>query len=80
MYNFAFAETAPNIVINAVGLTFAVAIAMYLLYSFKIIKATQKFKSVIIAATAGIAIFYLITIVLHMFGVQSLPFCTRARQ
>ena len=74
MYNFAFAETAPNIVINAVGLTFAVAIAMYLLYSFKIIKATQKSKSVIIAATAGIAIFYLITIVLHMFGVQSLPF------
>ena len=70
----AISAMAPNIVINAVGLTFAVAIAMYLLYSFKIIKATQKFKSVIIAATAGIAIFYLITIVLHMFGVQSLPF------
>ncbi len=70
MYNSAFAEKAPNIVMNAVGLTFGTAIAMYLLYSFKIIKATEKFKSVIITATAGIAIFYLIAMVLGFFGVD----------
>src|SRR4249919_3586080 len=56
-YNSAFAEQAPGIVINAVGLTFGTAIAMYLLYSFRIIKATAKFKAVIFTATAGIAIF-----------------------
>lgn len=74
MYNSAFAETAPNIVINAVGLTFGVAAAMYLLYSFRIIKATEKFKSIVITATVGIGIFYLIVIVLRLFGFDNMPF------
>ena len=74
MYNSAFAEAAPNIIINAVGLTFGVAVAMYLLYSFRIIKATEKFKSVVITATVGIAIFYLIVIVLRAFGFDNMPF------
>ncbi len=69
-YNAAFAEKAPNLIINAVGLTFGVAIAMYLLYSFRIIKATEKFRAVIITATAGIAIFYLLTLVLRAFGID----------
>ena len=46
---------------------------MYLLYSFKIIQATQKFKAIVMTATAGIGIFYLLTWVLSFFGV-SLPF------
>jgi uncharacterized YccA/Bax inhibitor family protein len=70
MYNEAFAAKAPGIVMNAVGLTFGVAIAMYLLYSFKIIKATEKFKSIMFTATAGIAIFYLIAMVLGFFGIH----------
>ncbi len=74
MYNEAFAERAPNLVVNAVGLTFGVAVAMYLLYSFKIIKATEKFKSIIITATVGIGIFYLIVMVLRMFGFNNMPF------
>ena len=60
----------PNIIMNAVGLTFGTAIAMYLLYSFRIIRATQKFRAIIFTATAGIAIFYLIAMVVRMFGVQ----------
>ena len=72
-YNFAFAAQAPGIVINAVGLTFGTAIAMYLLYSFKIIKATEKFKAVIITATAGIAVFYMLAWALGFFGIQ-IPF------
>ena len=74
MYNNVFAERAPNIVINAVGLTMGVAVAMYLLYSFRIIKATEKFKSVIITATVGIGIFYLVVMVLRMFGFENMPF------
>lgn len=69
-YSDAFAERAPNIITNAVGLTFGTVIAMYLLYSFKIIQATQKFKAVIFTATAGIAVFYLIAMVLRMFDIQ----------
>ncbi len=47
---------------------------MYLLYSFRIIKATQRFKAIVFTATAGIAIFYLIVLVLRMFGFEGMPF------
>lgn len=67
--NDGFSEQYPNIVLQAVGLTFGVAIAMFLLYNFRIINATEKFKSIIFTATAGIAIFYLISIVVRLFGV-----------
>src|SRR5688572_2727218 len=68
-YNNAFDAYAPNIVMQAVGLTFGVVIAMFALYKFGVIKATEKFKSIVFAATAGIAVFYLLSIVLGMFGV-----------
>ncbi len=72
-YNYVFAEKAPFIIITAVGLTFGTAIAMYLLYAARIIRATQKFKAIIFTATVGIAIFYLITMVMRMFGMD-VPF------
>jgi len=70
IYNNAFEKVAPNIVMQAVLLTFGAVIAMFLLYRFHIIKATEKFKSVILIATAGIAIFYLLAIVLRMFNID----------
>lgn len=69
-FNHAFAETAPNIIMQAVGLTFGVAIAMYILFNLRIIRATETFRSVIVTATAGIAIFYLISIVLRFFNIE----------
>ncbi len=68
--NAAFAKSYPGLVIQAVGLTFGVAISMFLLYNFRIIKATERFKSVIFTATLGIGIFYLLTMVLRLFGVN----------
>ncbi len=68
--NFYFEERYPNIVLNAVGLTFGVVLAMYFLYTFRIIKVTEQLKSIIIIATVGIGIFYLISMVLGMFGVH----------
>lgn len=70
MYNDMFQAQAPNIIMNAVGLTLGTAVAMYLLYSMRIIRATERFKSIIFVATAGIAIFYLIAMVLRLFGVE----------
>jgi uncharacterized YccA/Bax inhibitor family protein len=70
VYNFAFQKTAPGIVMQAVGLTFGVVIAMFFLYRFGIIKATEKFKSVVFMATAGIAVFYLLAMVLRMFSID----------
>lgn len=72
-YSFAFAKVAPGIVMQAVGLTFGTVIAMYVLYRFGVIKATERFKSIIFTATAGIAVFYLIATVLRMFGID-IPF------
>lgn len=69
-YNNVFAKSAPGIVTQAVLLTFGTVIAMFFLYRFRIIKVTEKFRSVIFMATAGIAIFYLLSIVLRMFHVD----------
>ena len=71
--NEAFAEKFPGLIMSAVGLTIAVAIAMFLLYNFRIIQPTQRFKSIIFSATLGIGIFYLISIALGFFGVN-MPF------
>ncbi len=71
--NEVFAKKYPGLVLQAVGLTFGVAIAMFLLYNFRIIKATEKFKSVLISATIGIAIFYGISMLLRLFGIN-MPF------
>ena len=68
--NDAFAEKFPSLVPTAVGLTFGVALAMFLLYNFRIIRPTQRFKSIIMSSIIGIMLFYLITIVLSAFGVH----------
>lgn len=72
-YNFAFAKIAPNIITQAVALTFGVVIAMYALYHFRVIQATQRFKSIVITATLGIAIFYGISLLLGLFNIN-IPF------
>jgi len=58
-----------GIVFQAVGLTFCVVAAMYLLYKFQVIKVTERFKSIVWIATAGIGLFYLITWILSFFNV-----------
>lgn len=68
MVNEAFKEKYPGIVMQAVALTFCVAIAMFLLYNFRIIRPTQKFKSILITATSGILLFYLAMWIMSMFG------------
>jgi len=70
IYNDAFSAVAPGIVTQAVILTFGTAIAMYLLYTFRIIRVTERFRSIMFAAIGGIALFYLITFILSLFGVQ----------
>jgi uncharacterized YccA/Bax inhibitor family protein len=70
MYEASF----PGLVANAVGLTFGVGVSMYFLYSFRIIKATERFKSVVMTATMGIAIFYFLVWILSMFGINNMSF------
>ncbi|HEX8316044.1 MAG TPA: Bax inhibitor-1/YccA family protein [Flavisolibacter sp.] len=72
-YDSAFADRYPSIIMHAVLLTFGCAAAMYVLYHTGVIKATNTFKKVVMTATAGIAFFYLISMVLRLFGIQ-MPF------
>lgn len=62
-----------GIVLQAVGLTFGTFIAMLVLYRTGVIKATERFKSIVMTATLGIGIFYLIALVLRLFHVD-IPF------
>jgi uncharacterized YccA/Bax inhibitor family protein len=59
-----------GIAIQAVSLTFGTMFALLLAYRSGLIPVTQNFKLGIIAATGGIAIFYLAQIVLGFFGIH----------
>ncbi|HEX7965408.1 MAG TPA: Bax inhibitor-1/YccA family protein [Gammaproteobacteria bacterium] len=61
----------PGIVIQAVGLTLAVAFGMLMLYGTGIIKVTDRLRRMIVAATLGILLFYLVTWVVSLFGVDT---------
>jgi uncharacterized YccA/Bax inhibitor family protein len=68
--NVTVGKNYPGIVPQAVGLTFAVALVMFLLYNFRIIRPTAKFKAVIISASMGIFLFYMVMFVLRLFHVN----------
>jgi uncharacterized YccA/Bax inhibitor family protein len=59
-----------GIVLQSVGLTFGTFIAMLVLYRTGVIRATERFKSIVMTATLGIAVFYLIAIVLRFFNIE----------
>ena len=58
---------------QAVGLTFGVFLALLVLYRTRVLQATDRFRTGVVAATAAIAILYLLSFVLRMFGV-SMPY------
>jgi len=60
----------PGIVIQAVGLTFGTCLALLLAYKSRMIRVTENFRLGVVAATGGIALFYLFTILLGFFGVR----------
>lgn len=59
----------PGIVIQAAGMTIAVLSVMLFLYETGWIRVTEKFRIGVIAATGGIALFYLVALVLSFFGI-----------
>jgi uncharacterized YccA/Bax inhibitor family protein len=64
----AFDLRYPGIGIQAVSLTFGTLFALLLVYSSGIIKVTQKFRIGVVAATGGIALFYLLEWAMSFFG------------
>lgn len=68
-----FESFYTGIVIQAVGLTLCVAIALLLAYISRLIKPTENFKLGVCAATGGIALLYLVSWIMSMFGLN-LPY------
>ena len=63
----------PGIVMQSVGLTFATLAAMLIAYRTGLIKATERFKLGVVAATGAIALYYVVGLVLSFFHV-AMPF------
>ena len=62
-----FEKMYPGVAIQAVGLTLGTLFVMLLAYKTGMIRATQGFKIGVIAATGGIAVFYLVEMALSFF-------------
>ena len=64
----------PGLIPQAITLTVAILLALLFAYKTKIINVTQNFKLGVFAATAGIAIVYIISFLMSLFGSGGLEF------
>ena len=63
-----FEARFPGIVLQAVGLTFGTMAALLIAYRSGWIKATEKFKLGVVAATGGVFLLYLASFIMSFFG------------
>jgi uncharacterized YccA/Bax inhibitor family protein len=68
--SFGYESFQDGIVLQAVFATLGVFAACLFLYGSRIVKVTNKFIAVVMMATAGIFLMYLVAIVLGLFGVD----------
>ena len=73
-----FETQFPGIVIQAVAGTFAALFTMLALYKMNLIRATDKFRSVIFIATASIAVVYLVDILARLIFHSYVPLINSA--
>ena len=69
-----FEAQFPGIVIQATGLTLGTLASLLLLYKLGIIKPTENFRLMVVSATMGIGILYVISLVMNMFGSGGIGF------
>ena len=63
----------PGIVVQAIMLTFGTLFILLLAYKSKLIQATENFRLGVVSATGAIAVIYLATFLLGLFGIN-IPF------
>jgi uncharacterized YccA/Bax inhibitor family protein len=73
-FSLAMEQRFPGLVLQAVLLTFGVMFALLAAYQSRIIRPSQTFKSIIVGATLGIAVVYLISMMLQLFFHTSISF------
>ena len=60
----------PGIAMESVALTFGTCFALLIAYRSGLIRATEKFRIGVVAATGGIALTYFLSMILGLFHVQ----------
>lgn len=65
-----FERRYPGVAIQAVALTFGVLLTMLVAYKSGMIRATERFRAIVVAATGAIALVYLVTMILGLFHVN----------
>lgn len=68
-----FNQQYPGIAMQAIALTIGTLFTLLLAYRSGLIRATENFKLGVVAATGGIALLYLVNIVMGFFGTR-MPF------
>jgi uncharacterized YccA/Bax inhibitor family protein len=63
----------PGVALQACLLSFGVLFALLGAYRFGWIRASERFKAVVVAATLGVGLVYLVSMVANLFG-ASIPF------
>ena len=64
----------PGVPLQALLATFVTTLVMFALYRFQIIRATEKFKSVVMSATIAIALVFVVQFVMRLAFGSSIPF------
>ena len=68
-----FESMFPGIVIQAVGLTLGTFLCLLFAYKSRLIKATENFKLGIVAATGGVFLIYMVSMIMGFFG-KNIPY------
>jgi uncharacterized YccA/Bax inhibitor family protein len=66
--SYMFNASYDGIVVQAIGLTIAILASLLLAYRSGVIKATENFKLGVFAATGGIFLLYMASIIMSFFG------------
>ena len=75
----AYETFQKGIVLQAVGATLGVFLVMLVLYKTQILKVTDKFRKIVIGATLGLMLFYLVSFVIRLIaGAGSVSFLNSA--
>ena len=68
--SYSFNSLYDGIVLSAICITVSILLAMLMIYRSGLIKPTENFKLGVCAATGGIALLYIINLVMSFFGSQ----------
>ena len=72
--SFIFQLKFPGVPLQALLATFVTTLVLFGLYKFQIIRATEKFKAIVLSATLAICIVFVVQMLMRLIFSSSIPF------